>query len=357
MQLYQDRICNYVGHFHSQSHTAVNKKPMKESSRWQQQSSSSHHSHQTPKQSDSDGGWSRGKPEKGSGWNRKNIQYSASASESMDKYTSHSWDISPSGDEVKDSVSQSNWPTTDSKQTGNWMLSPDSHSADNDEESRSQSPGGLVMRSLRGETEVKGSFFSSANDSNATGVSHWGAQNPSSEVVGSNWKLDVSAEDSEEEVANIMTDTYSKRHFRGDGRNDKQYEWSGTSNGLSDVDHSYQKSRATSSIMSNHSSLNKPRNEPYNGHENHDSNDSQEELGYKGSSMDDGTETPIRCCSRSSGGGTTPTGKQQQDSGGRASVGSTSSGNSVSSNSSWNSDGKGNKSNSNRSSSPRKPTR
>lgn len=303
------------------------------------------------------------------------MQYSSSTPDSMDRFSSQgfsldkNWD-NMSGDEVKDGAARSSWITVDSKVTDSdtWPLSATSpgHS-DNDDDSRSQSPGGLVMQ---GDRETKGTYFLTTDDNSTTGADHWGAQNSSNEMVGSNWKTDTAIDDSEEEVANIMTGAYYNQHLPGGRKNssrDGMYEWGGNSDEISDMNRSHM-----TSTISNQSSLNRPGIEPHtstmfspsdacNGHTNHGSTGSQEELGYKGSNMYSsdiprGAETPNRCSSRSSGGVVTPTGKQE--SGGRASVGSTSSANSVSSNSSWNSDGKGgNKGSSNRSSSPRKLTR
>ena len=351
-------------------YTAVNKKPMKETSRWQQQPSSSHqhhHSNQASKRSDNDGGWSKGKPEKGSGWNKKSMHHSTSTPDSMDRFSSQGWD-SASGDEVKDSVSRSSWLTTDSKVTETdsdiWALSAASPGlSDNDEDNRSQSPGGLVMHG--GDRDTKEMLYLPVDDDSTAGVNHWETKTSSSEMMGSIWKSDSTIDESEEEVAKIMTGVYSNAHFPGGRKNsthDRSYDWGGITDGFTDK----------SNHKSNHDSLNRSENEPHpstmfspsdacNGHLNHESTDSQDELG--GKSVDvysletrSGNETPNRCCSRSSGGGITPTGKQE--SGGRASVGSTSSANSVSSNSSWNSNGKGgNKGNSNRSNSPRKLSR
>ena len=182
---------------------------------------------------------------------------------------------------------------------------------DNDEENRSQSPGGLTMITSDYDTT------STTPQDDFMGINNWG--NPKTKaMMGNNWKVPPSMHEKESYLGSEWDD--SELSFN------ENSQYLTVSNG--------------NRVLSNEQSFCQSEHEVPNDFGNYTS---------MGEASRSGAGTPN---SRSSG-GATPT----QDTGGRTSAGSTSSVNSIGSSSSWKGDGKSNKTYTNRLGSPRKPSR
>lgn len=288
---------------------ALNKKSTKESNRWPQQEQSSPISTSSMNSGNcktDDGGWSMGTPEKGSGWGSTR-SYSANSDSwsNLDTQIGGVPEVVPESTSSELSLSHSNsWLCIKTSVTSNHQRPEQRWTVDNEEDNRSQSPGGLTMITSKDENGA-----ASAPDKDLIGISRWG--NPTS-TLSNNWKI------SEKDNC----------------------DWDDTELSFGESSQSYTVSNGSHSL----------------------SKDQQSEL--EASALDRSDPGSYACVSERprsgagtpnsrSSGGATPT----QETGGRASAGSTSSVNSIGSSSSWKSDGKGSKTYTNRVGSPRKPNR
>lgn len=254
-----------------------------------------------------------GTPEKGSGW----------GSTTTTRPTSDSWNnLDTNESNVTAAITESVRSTSSDQSVLNsvWLSDSNEHEShqrpdlawtkDNEEEeSRSRSPGGLTMfASSRGDNDT----FSAPQDDDM-GISNWG--DPKAKpVVANNWK--------------IQPRVHEKDNFSASEWDDPELSNS-----------------QCPTVSNGNSTLNKEH-----GHLEFESSSlDRYDPAFVGETSHSGAGTPN---SRSSG-GATPT----QETGGRTSAGSTSSVNSIGSSSSWKSDGKGSKTYTNRLGSPRKPNR
>ena len=255
-----------------------------------------------------------GIPEKGSGWSGARLYNTNSESEASGG--------SEAGVIAKpDIISRSH--SSEQKVKNLWMSGRSSDSSylrqgldwtsDNDEENRSQSPGGLTMITSKGGD----SDTADAPQDDFVGVNNWG--NPKTRsMVSNNWKMQPSLQEKDSCPASDWDDaelTENSQYF-----------------GVTAGNHTLSKEQ----LFCQAELEGTPSFDIGNGN-------------FIGDVSHSGAGTPN---SRSSG-GATPT----QEIGGRTSAGSTSSDNSIGSSSSLKSDGKGSKSYSNRLGSPRKPSR
>ena len=240
-----------------------------------------------------------GTPEKGSGWGSTVSRPNPDSWNNLD--TNESNGAGTTTEAV--SAEQTNvWLSdSESRQRSDLAWSKDSE----EEDGRSQSPGGLTM--------IASNEGDNAHQSDDMGISNWG-DSKANTVVGNSWKIQsrvnekddfVSPEWDDPELSNSQCPTIS--------------------NGNPTLNKDHGHLELESSSLDRYDSTN------------------------MGETSHSGAGTPN---SRSSG-GATPT----QEAGGRTSAGSTSSVNSVGSGSSWKSDGKSNKVYTSRLGSPRKPNR
>ena len=299
---------------------ALNKKTVKESNRWSQlqqsfPSTSRLHPISSGSNKTDDGGWSMGTPEKGSGWGsvattRTNCDSWCNlvANESSGAVAIARRDRSTSSEQTVFNNMQPSESdgSSDSQmyQTPELVWTNDSEG----EESRSHSPGGLIMiASSRGDNET----FRVQDDMRTI---NWSDPKLKT-AMGSSWKMPPN----DNSAGSDWDDT--ELSFGEKTR----YPTASCGNRTLDTDHSQIHSEFDSSSPDRYDSA----------------------LVGEMSHSEAGTPN-----SRSSG-GATPT----QETGGRTSAGSTSSVNSIGSGSSWKSDGKGGKVYTNRLCSPRKPNR
>ena len=243
-----------------------------------------------------------GTPEKGSGWGSTVSRPNPDSWNNLDTNESNGAGTTTEADRSISAEQTNVWLSdSESRQRSDLAWSKDSE----EEEGRSQSPGGLTM--------IASNEGDNAHQSDDMGIGNWG-DSKAKTVVGNSWKIQprvnekddfVSPEWDDPELSNSQCPTVS--------------------NGNPTLNKEHGHLEFESSSLDRYDSTN------------------------MGETSHSGAGTPN---SRSSG-GATPT----QEAGGRTSAGSTSSVNSVGSGSSWKSDGKSNKVYTSRLGSPRKPNR